>query len=107
MLAGDDNGRSIEEIASQSLGRPLTLRVSGATDGGAAGPAAPVPAPGVSRSTPSAEAGESRHELTERARKDPGISRVLSEFGAQVVDVRPLRPAGDDAAIPPTLEENG
>jgi len=105
MLAGDDNVRSIEQIASQSLGRPLSLKVSGATDGGAPGPASPVPPPAGAR-PPQSEGGESRHELTERARKDPAVSRLLTEFGAQVVDVRPLRPAADDAAPPPTLEEN-
>jgi DNA polymerase-3 subunit gamma/tau len=104
MLGGDDNIRSIEEIASHSLGRPLSLRISGATDGTAASLPAPVQASGGSR-PPQSEADESRHALAERARKEPGVSRLLSEFGAQVVDVRPIRPT-DEATTPPTLEEN-
>jgi hypothetical protein len=40
---------------------------------------------------------ESRHQLTERALKDPAVSRLLTEFGAQVVDVRPLRPAVEES----------
>ena len=45
------------------------------------------------------DADETLQALTERARKDPAVSRLLTEFGAQVVDVRPLRPA--------VVEENG
>ena len=50
---------------------------------------------------------ESLHELTQRARKDPAVSRLLTEFGAQVVDVRPLRPGVDDAGKPLVVEEGG
>ena len=62
-------------------------------------PAGPVASPdGVT---------ESLHELTQRARKDPAVSRLLTEFGAQVVDVRPLRPGVDDAGKPLVVEEGG
>jgi hypothetical protein len=98
--------RSIAEIAAQTLGRPLMLRVAASTERGAEGAAAPAPIPNAAR--PSQDgAEESRHELTERARKDPAVSRLLTEFGARVVDVRPLRPAAEDAGASPTIEENG
>jgi DNA polymerase-3 subunit gamma/tau len=106
MLAGDDNARSIEAIAGEALGRPLGLRVRGSDEtasppAGTAAPDSGVPRP------PRDDGAESRLELTDRAKKDPVVSRVLSEFGAQVVDVRPLRPAADDAPAPPSIEENG
>jgi len=92
MLLGDDNVRSIQEIAAQTLGRPLALRVAGPSEG-----VAPAPNPAAAGPSPDGTE-ESRHELTERALKDPVVSRLLNEFGAQVVDVRPLRSA---------VEENG
>ena len=85
MLAQAENVRAIEAIAAEALGRPLTLRVAGgAPPEAAAAPAGP-------------RRDESPLDLNERARKDPGVARLLREFGAQVVDVRP------ESAI----EENG
>ena len=31
-----------------------------------------------------------RNELLEQARNEPGVKKLLREFGAQVVDIRPL-----------------
>jgi len=116
LLMSDDNVKSVEATAKQTFGRPLSLRVTAAAEGGApastapsAGPkAAPSVAPeGAPAGSPDGGADETRRALTERARKDPGVSRLLSEFGAQVVDVRPLRPAEDGPASPPATEENG
>jgi DNA polymerase-3 subunit gamma/tau len=95
MLTGDENVRSIEQLAAQTLGRPLALRVSESTGGAA--PAA------LSQTG----ADESKQNLTERARKDPAVNRVLTEFGAQIVDVRPLRPGSADAEPTLSVEENG
>jgi DNA polymerase-3 subunit gamma/tau len=106
MLQGDDNVRSIEGIAAQTLGRPLALRVAGSGEGSATDPPAPLPSPSTRR-PPQDDAEESQHDLTERARKDPAVSRLLTEFGAQVVDVRPLRPGVDAAGASPVVEENG
>ena len=95
MLQGDENVRSIESIAAQALGRPLALRVL--ESGESAG-----------EQVPSQEViAESLQELTQRVRKDPAVSRLLTEFGAQVVDVRPLRPGVDDAGKPLAVEEGG
>jgi len=109
MLTADDAVRSIEAIATQALGRPLALRVAESSDAAATGPSAidpiaPSPEPTATRPS-SAGTEESRQELTERARKDPAVSRLLKEFGAQIVDVRPLRPVVDDSGAPPTVEE--
>ena len=101
MLLGDDNVRSVEGVASKTLGRPLTLRVTESSEGIAPGSAGTDPGPDP---PPNAAAqlrdgaAESRQALNERARNDPAVSRLLTEFGAQVVDVRALRP---------DVEENG
>ncbi len=116
LFATEDNVRSIETIATQTLGRPLALRVDVSTEAVAAGP--PSVGRGTSRSmvagpgsaapiSPPPGAEESRQALTERARKEPGVNRLLTEFGAQVVDVRPLRTGVDDAGSPLGIEENG
>jgi DNA polymerase-3 subunit gamma/tau len=106
MLTGDDNVRSIETIAAQALGRPLALRVLGSDDVAGAGPGEPLPGRAVPGQAQDG-AAESLHDLTQRARKDPAVSRLLTEFGAQVVDVRPLRPGVDDAGKSLTVEEGG
>ncbi len=98
MLAGVDNLRATEAIAAETLGRPLTIRVAESSEGASAGPLEARPQPEV--------ASESRQELMERARTDPAVARVLTGFGAQVVDVRPLRPADEDAERSPSVEEN-
>jgi DNA polymerase-3 subunit gamma/tau len=110
MLTADDNVRSIEAIARETLGRPLTLRVEAPSEGGGAAPAAPSSEPpshgGPAVGRPPVEAaGESKQALTERALKDPAVSRLLKEFGAQVVDVRPLRGDTEDGAAPASVEE--
>jgi hypothetical protein len=97
MLMGDENVRSIEAIATQALGRRLALRVAGSGDAAVPGPAETLPDGDQ----------ESLHDLTERARKDPAVSRLLTEFGAQVVDVRPLRAGVPDAGKPLIVEEGG
>ena len=76
---------------------------------GVSGGAVVRPAPAVAIATRSAVegAGESKQALTERALKDPGVNRLLKEFGAQVVDVRPVRPAVDDGTATLPVEENG
>lgn len=106
MLLSEDNVRSIEGIAGQTLGRPLGLRVSGSNDG--PGNLSPAPTPSHTEAPRDGDdAGETTQALNERARKDPGVKRLLTEFGAQVVDVRPLRPAIEDVPPTPTAEENG
>jgi hypothetical protein len=82
LVMTEDNVRSVEAIAATTLGRPLKLRVSGSSE----------------TSAPSARSDgeESRQELTDRAKKDPTVARLLTNFGAQIVDVRPLRTSKDE-----------
>ena len=106
LLSGDDNVRSIEAIAAQTFGRPLTLRVGLASEPvGAQSGTAALPRSDSRSSEGMAE--ESRHALGERARKDPVVNRLLTEFGAQVVDVRPLRSPAGETGAPGPVEENG
>ncbi len=107
MLHGDDNVRAIEGIAAETLGRPLALRVAGSGEGAATDRPAPLQKSPSTQRASQDDAGESHHDLTERARKDPAVSRLLTEFGAQVVDVRPLRPGVDAGGASPVVEENG
>jgi DNA polymerase-3 subunit gamma/tau len=114
MLSSDENTRTVETIAAKALGRTIALRVAGPPEGLASSPSisgelapdAPrEPAPRASRG-PAADEGASRHQLMERARKDPAVQRLLSEFGAQIIDVRALHAPAEDEGPPPTIEEN-
>jgi hypothetical protein len=76
VLAGDENVRAVEAIAAKTLGRPISVRIEGGP------PVAKAPS------------------LTERASDDPAVRRLVGEFGAHLVDVRPARetpPTEDNA----------
>ena len=90
MLEREDTQASLKIIATRILGiGAIEIRIGAeqaspahsalAKSGGTSAPAM----------APSAVHG-SREEIYEQARRDPGIKRLLSEFGAQIVDVRPL-----------------
>jgi len=68
ILAGDENHKTLEAIATKTLGRPVRVRI----EGGPPAPKAPT--------------------LTERAQDDPAVRKVVGEFGAHLVDVRPPHP---------------
>src|SRR5262249_9922155 len=106
LLAADEHARAIESIAQTTFGRPLALRVFGPPEGGPTGATVTSPQPAGTPATTN-RAEESRQELTDRAKKDPTVNRVLNEFGAQVVDVRPLHPSSGDAGGSGQGEENG
>jgi DNA polymerase-3 subunit gamma/tau len=95
MLSSDENARTIERLASETLGRPLVLSVGGPTDG-AAEAEPPAPATGGDR--------ESRRALMERAARDPDVQLLLREFGAQIIDARSLS-AAEDEDRSTTIEE--
>jgi DNA polymerase-3 subunit gamma/tau len=101
MLVSGDNLRSIEQVAAKTFGRSLTVKVLEQDERDAAPSRSPAPAEAAS-----AAKGESPQELNERARKDPVVRRLISEFGASVVDVRPVGPGGGEASDA-TQEENG
>ena len=91
MLMTDDNVRSVEAIAVKTFGRPLSLRVTASS--------------GTSLPPARSDGEESRQELTDRAKKDPTVARLLTNFGAQIVDVRPLRTSKDEGDAPGPSEE--
>jgi hypothetical protein len=53
-------------------------------------------------------AGVARGSLIEKATSEPGVRKLLREFGAQVIDIRPLEP-GDIVVVPddPDVVEDG
>jgi DNA polymerase-3 subunit gamma/tau len=75
VLAGEESHKALEAIATKSFGRPVRVRI----EGGPPPPKAP--------------------SLTERAQDDPAVKKLVGEFGAHIVDVRPPQP-------PATTEEN-
>jgi DNA polymerase-3 subunit gamma/tau len=75
VLAGEDNVRALEALAAKALGRPINVRI----EGGPPVPKAPT--------------------LAERAQGDPAVQRLVGEFGAHVVDVKPPSPAASTEDI--------
>ena len=83
----------LRQIAEKDSDGPVNIRIEVA--GGDPAEPAPeppkrttrvqAPKPTVSRPAPAA-----RDELLQRARSEPGVKKLLREFGAQVVDIRPL-----------------
>jgi len=73
-----DNLELIRSQAEKVLGRPAKMKVE---HGQAKAESAPRPAK-VSHST--------EGDLLEQAKKEPGVKKLLHEFGAQVVEIRPL-----------------
>jgi DNA polymerase-3 subunit gamma/tau len=113
-LEDEDSMRILRRCASEAAGQELGVRVAsiendtrGAPAGADPRPESPSPPPDVpkrgmesrgtaKRGTASRGTGD-RGSLLERAKKDPGIKKLLHDFGAQVVDIRPLD-APPDAA---------
>jgi|SRR6516164_1537446 DNA polymerase-3 subunit gamma/tau len=96
LLVAPDNAKTIESLVSSALGRPVALKVLGdaAREGSAAaaadtGPPHHPPALGAGGEI-SGSADRTPPDLADRARKDPAIRKLLDEFGAQLVDVRPV-----------------
>jgi hypothetical protein len=114
MLSSNDSTRAIESLATQALGRPMALRLSGPVDERVhleatdfPGTAIEPPAPGLPVSRlPSEDQGEAGVRLMERARNDPAVQRLLREFGAQIIDVRPLSASTEETGPTATIEEN-
>jgi DNA polymerase III subunit gamma/tau len=114
MLASDENSRTVEAIAGKTLGRAIVLKVAGPPEGLAAPPSRrndaaddePIETPLRTAPSSGSDDGSSRSQLMARARKDPAVQRLVREFGAQVIDVRPLDPPIQDEASPPAIEDN-
>jgi DNA polymerase-3 subunit gamma/tau len=85
-----ENLELIEEHAEKILGRRTRVRV---TNGAAAEPAVekPKPPPRPEKASRSAkQARKMDEDLLKRAKSEPGVKKLLHEFGAQVVKIRPL-----------------
>lgn len=98
---------AIAQVAGEAFGRRLDVRLESAAapagpvttgspsepprvsagDTGAAGPRASAEPPTSTGQAPD------RLSLLDRARSEPGVRKLLAEFGAQVVDIRPLEAA--------------
>ena len=92
-LQRDTNIKRLEAILSQLGGQPLQLAV--AFDETAS---APVDGGRV------AEQRQSPADLLQQARQEPGVRRLLREFGAQVLEIQPVAPEEGDS---PAAEEIG
>ncbi|NIM02042.1 MAG: DNA polymerase III subunit gamma/tau [Acidobacteria bacterium] len=98
----------LRQAAERISGAQVNIRIE--SDGGpeatAEQPAPPKPAapdtvaPETAASKPKtrARARPGRDELLEQARSEPGVKKLLREFGAQVVDIRPLEVATPEPA---------
>jgi DNA polymerase-3 subunit gamma/tau len=105
----EDNLALLRRHAEDASGQPSQVRIAG---GQSAASVAPPPAP-APRSPDPARGAETPprgrrpipstprldKDLLDRARSEPGVRKLLTEFGAQIVDIRPLEP--------PRGEENG
>ena len=113
-LEQTDSREFLERCTEKVVGRRLRIRV-GACDAPASRPKAVPPRPSAPASPPRPAAvpalpseGGSRDELLERAKNEPGIQKLLYEFGAQVVEISPLEapkePAGGEPETGRTKE---
>ncbi len=103
-LERSDNRKTLSECARAAVGaEQILLSTSGpevrtrprqATAATAARAAGPATSPVATVEQPSrpGRSGD-RDALIRQANRDPGVRRLLREFGAQVVDIRPLDPS--------------
>jgi hypothetical protein len=105
-LGRKDNLEILVRLAMRVAGRPVRILIESGEDTAVADEPAPPPgvrpAPaerrrplrGAAHATAAAPADET---LLAKATSEPGVKKLLREFGAQVVDIRPLEPpAGSD-----------
>jgi len=99
-LSRKENQRVVQEYAERVLGQRLEVVVQGAESQGA--PARPAETERRARATgPSVEprpVETANGSLVDRATSEPGVRKLLRDFGAQLVDIRPLAPSTDAGA---------
>jgi DNA polymerase-3 subunit gamma/tau len=114
-LEQTDSREILERCADEVVGRRLRIRVGGhdapPSRTESAPPRGAAPAEPAGRAVEPPEPppeGISRDELLERAKNEPGIQKLLYEFGAQVVEIGPLETpkelAGDETETGQTEE---
>ena len=116
----EENLATLRRCALESFGKPLEVRIeAGAAAVRAEPPAEAPPVPAVAAAPPRPNAAVARQapapasrddssSLLDRARSEPAIRKLLSEFGAQVIEIRPLeavRPAESAGATADGPEE--
>jgi hypothetical protein len=88
-LQRKENVETLGRFAREITGRKVRVAIE---NGEAKAPADPEPEkpdpPAREAARPQGRPG--RSELMQRATSDPGVKKLLHEFGAQVVDIRPL-----------------
>jgi DNA polymerase-3 subunit gamma/tau len=98
-LARRENLDALKRHAEQVAGRKLGLRVdepsagSGPTADGALSPEPRSASP--EKTTRRRDGRRQKNTLLDQAKKEPGVKKLFHEFGAQVVDVRPLEAPQD------------
>jgi len=113
-LENADSRTLLARVAAEVAGRDITVRISDSTGSGRE-PGTTTEAPrGESSSGPGGQGGEGRRRdhgdegtgttLLERAKSEPGVKKLLLEFGAQVVEIRPLDAPGPEGGSPTTEE---
>ena len=114
-LASAETADWIAGMCERRFGRALKWKViasdeAPSSDTGGASTSQPEPATPARAERPSKEDGAgtgSREELMAVARSEPAVQKLLREFGAQVVDIRPLEEApafADEGGINDTEE---
>ena len=86
-LMRDDGLDLLRKHAGEIAGRPVQVRIS---VGGDAPPASPGEALPTEKAPAPAQSRISKSDLIERAKQDPGVKKLLREFGAQVLEIRPM-----------------
>jgi DNA polymerase-3 subunit gamma/tau len=100
-FARRDSLDALQRHAEQVAGRKVRVRLI-ETPAGPEPATTASPAPEKRAAAPEARAPRrggrrQRDALLDQARKDPGVKKLFHEFGAQVVDVRPLEAPQDRA----------
>ena len=78
----------LRRTAEKIMGGPVNIRIE-SSNGVKTAAKEPQPAESTRLDTPQG-ARSGPNELLEQARNEPGVKKLLREFGAQVVDIRPL-----------------
>ena len=86
-LRASETVELLRQTAEKITGGPVNIRIE---SGDGVKTAAEEPPPNAGLTTPPKPPPAGRNELLEQARKEPGVKKLLREFGAQVVDIRPL-----------------
>ena len=104
-LGRKENLEILARHAQRMAGRPMRILIDdgGADEAALDEPPATAPSAGpVEPRRPQRDAARPRGDasdpgLLERATSEPGVKKLLREFGAKVVDIRPLAPPPADA----------